>query len=33
MYMTLVKDSVEDKLADSGLPEPKSKKGPLIYKV
>ena len=31
MHMTLVKDSVEDKLADSGLPEPKSKKGPLLY--
>jgi len=31
MHMTLVKDSVEDRLSDSGMPEPKSKKGPLLY--
>ena len=31
MRMTLVKDSVEDRLSDSGMPEPKSKKGPLLY--
>ena len=31
MHMTLVKDSVEDRLSDSGIPEPKSKKGPLLY--
>ena len=31
MRMTLVKDSVEDRLSDSGIPEPKSKKGSLLY--
>ena len=31
MHMTLVKDSVEDRLSDSGMPEPKSKKGPFLY--
>ena len=31
MRMTLVKDSVEDRLSDSGPFEPKSKKGPLLY--
>ena len=33
MRMTLVKDSVEDRLSASGIPEPKSKKGPLLYEV
>ena len=31
MRMTLVKDSVGDRLSDSGIPEPKPKKGPLLY--
>ena len=33
MRMTLVKDSVGDRLSDSGPVEPKSKKGPLLYEV